>query len=107
MPALRHPVSPKQQEIKDAINEALALFQRRWSLRVLWELRNEPLSFRALQSACGDISPTVLNQRLTELREAGLLEAGDGGYALKPLGRELIVAFEPLSRWALRWRRET
>jgi DNA-binding HxlR family transcriptional regulator len=94
-----------QKGAKDAINQALALFQRRWSLRVLWELRDAALSFRALQSACGDISPTVLNQRLAELREAALVEAGGGGYALTPLGRDLIVAFEPLSRWALRWRR--
>ena len=70
---------------------------------MLWELRGEPMSFRALQSACGDLSPTVLNQRLAELREAALVEAGAAGYALAPLGRELIVAFEPLTAWALRW----
>ena len=34
-----------------------------------------------------------------------LLHAGDDGYALTPLGRGLVVAFDPLSRWALRWRR--
>lgn len=72
---------------------------------MLWELRAQALTFRALQSACGDISPTVLNQRLGELREAGLLELGEQGYALTPIGQELIVAFDPLSRWALRWRR--
>jgi DNA-binding HxlR family transcriptional regulator len=97
--------SPRQREAKDAINQALALFQRRWTLRVLWELRERSLNFRALQAACGDISPTVLNQRLHELREAALLESGDAGYALTPIGRELIAAFDPLSRWALRWRR--
>lgn len=92
-----------QQRAKDAINAALELFNRRWVLRVLWELRGEPMSFRALQSACGDLSPTVLNQRLAELREAALVDAGEAGYALTPLGRELIVAFEPLTAWALRW----
>jgi DNA-binding HxlR family transcriptional regulator len=97
--------SARQAEAKDAINQALALFQRRWTLRVLWELRKGALNFRALQSACGDISPTVLNQRLAELREAALIAPGQDGYELAPLGRELIVAFEPLSRWALRWRR--
>jgi len=97
--------SARQREAKDAINQALALFQRRWTLRVLWELRERALNFRALQAACGDISPTVLNQRLAELREAALVGVGEDGYALGPLGRELIVAFEPLSRWALRWRR--
>ena len=99
------PPSARQAEAKDAINQALALFQRRWALRVLWELREGPLNFRALQAASGDISPTVLNQRLAELREAALVARRDDGYALTSLGRELIVAFEPLSRWALRWRR--
>ena len=92
-----------QQRAKEAINAALELFNRRWALRVLWELRGEPMSFRALQSACGDLSPTVLNQRLAELREAALVDAGEAGYALTTLGRELIVAFEPLTAWALRW----
>ena len=92
-----------QKRAKEAINAALELFNRRWVLRVLWELRGEPMSFRALQSACGDLSPTVLNQRLAELREAALVDAGEAGYALTPLGRELIVAFEPLTAWALRW----
>ncbi len=91
------------QRAKEAINAALELFNRRWVLRVLWELRGEAMSFRALQSACGDLSPTVLNQRLAELREAALVDAGEAGYALTPLGRELIVAFEPLTAWALRW----
>lgn len=98
--------SARQLEAKQAINEALDLFQRRWCLRVLWELRAEALNFRALRAACGDISPTVLNQRLAELRAAALVSAGDGGYALTPLGRELLPAFEPLMQWAVRWRRQ-
>jgi DNA-binding HxlR family transcriptional regulator len=99
----RRTAPDRQQRAKEAINAALELFNRRWVLRVLWELRGEPMSFRALQSACGDLSPTVLNQRLAELREAALVEAGEAGYALAPLGRELIAAFEPLTAWAVRW----
>jgi DNA-binding HxlR family transcriptional regulator len=97
------PAQRSQQRAKEAINAALELFNRRWVLRVLWELRGEPMSFRALQSACGDLSPTVVNQRLAELREAALVDAGEAGYALTPLGRELIAAFEPLTAWAVRW----
>ena len=102
-PVARTASARSQQRAKEAINAALELFNRRWVLRVLWELRGEAMSFRALQSACGDLSPTVLNQRLAELREAALVDAGEAGYALTPLGRELIVAFEPLTAWALRW----
>lgn len=84
----------------------LDLLGRRWTLRVLWELRGEPLSFRALQAACSGMSPSVLNQRLAELREAALVDAADDGYALTPRGRELLAMFEPLNRWAETWAQE-
>ena len=38
---------------KQAINAAMELLHRRWMMRVIWELRGGPLTFRALQSACG------------------------------------------------------
>ncbi|HYC02806.1 MAG TPA: winged helix-turn-helix transcriptional regulator [Azospirillaceae bacterium] len=77
----------------------LDLLGRRWALRILWELREEGLSFRALRERCDDVSPSVLNTRLAELREAGVLAAGDG-YALTPAGRELLGLLLPLHRWA-------
>jgi DNA-binding HxlR family transcriptional regulator len=80
------------------------LLGRRWTLRVIWELRDGRLTFRALQEACGGLSPTVLNQRVRELRESGLLEVeGAAGYALTPLGRELIDQVLPLVAWSTRW----
>lgn len=94
---------------KDALNAALELFQRRWTLRILWELRGDDacLNFRALQTACGDVSASVLNQRLAELREALLVEHDAGsGYRLSPQGRALLVALAPLMQWAPRWARE-
>ena len=94
---------------KDALNAALELFHRRWTLRILWELRAEDasLTFRALQAACGDLSASVLNQRLAELREALLVEHDAGsGYRLAPQGRALLMAIEPLLKWAPRWARE-
>lgn len=81
----------------------LDLLGRRWTMRVLWELRGEPLSFRALQAACSGMSPSVLNQRLGELREAALVDAAESGYALTARGRELLEMFEPLNRWADGW----
>ena len=84
----------------------LDLLGRRWSLRILWELRDEPLTSRALRTACDEASPTVLQARLTELREAGFVELGDGGgYGLTPLGRDLCETFMPLHRLAERWKR--
>lgn len=85
----------------------LDLLGRRWALRVLWELRDAHLTFRALQQACGGTSPTVLNERLRELREAALVELDpELGYGLSPLGRELVERFVPLVAWSERWARE-
>jgi Mn-dependent DtxR family transcriptional regulator len=49
-----------------------------------------------------------MQARLTELREAGLVEllAGDG-YRLTALGRELMERFLPLHQFAERWSRRT
>ena len=83
---------------------ALDLLGRRWTLRILWELRDGSLGARALRARCDDMSSSVLYERLGELRTAGLVEqAGDGAYALTALGRELGQAIAPLQRWAERW----
>ncbi len=87
----------------------LDLLGRRWALRIMWELRGERLTSRALRAACDDASPTILQTRLTELREAGFVELVlPEGYGLTPLGRELCETFLPLHRFAERWcKRET
>jgi DNA-binding HxlR family transcriptional regulator len=82
----------------------LDLLGRRWSLRILWELREQPLTSRALRAACDEASPTVLQARLSELREAGFVElVPAGGYGLTATGRELNETFLPLHRFAERW----
>jgi DNA-binding HxlR family transcriptional regulator len=81
----------------------LDLLGRRWSLRILWELRDGALTSRALREACDDASPTVLQARLADLRQAGFVELGPGGYSLTEMGRELHGTFLPLHRFAGRW----
>jgi DNA-binding HxlR family transcriptional regulator len=82
----------------------LDLLGRRWSLRVLWELRAAPLTSRALRAACDQASPTVLQARLSELRRADLIELiPKEGYRLTAIGRELLETFLPLHRFAERW----
>jgi DNA-binding HxlR family transcriptional regulator len=81
----------------------LDLLGRRWTLRVIWELREGPLVFRALQERCGGMSSSVLNERLGELRDAGIAQATAHGYALTHEGRRLLEAYGPLGAWAERW----
>jgi DNA-binding HxlR family transcriptional regulator len=85
----------------------LDLLGRRWLLRLVWELRAEPLTFRALQERCGRLSPTVLNRRLADLREAAIVELGSSGYALTKEGEQLLRGLAPLELWARRWARRS
>jgi DNA-binding HxlR family transcriptional regulator len=82
----------------------LDLLGRRWTLRVLWELRGEGLGFRELQARCDSMSASVLSRRLGELREAGILESDAAGVNhLTSDGAALLDALGPLDRWAKRW----
>lgn len=73
---------------------------KRWALRLLWELREGPLSFRALRAAADDVSPSVLNTRLAELRELGIVEWVEEGYQLSEAGRRLGPILLQLDTWA-------
>ena len=85
---------------------ALDLLGRRWSLRILWELRDGPLGARELRQRCDDMSSSVLYQRLGELAEAGLVDRDESDrYLLSRDGRSLGTAIEPLDRWARAWDR--
>jgi DNA-binding HxlR family transcriptional regulator len=86
----------------------LDLLGRRWTLRILWELRDAPLTSRALREACDDASPTVISERTRELRDAGLVVLDPGaGYALTPMGHDLVERFMPLVAWSERWAAST
>ena len=80
----------------------LDLLGRRWSMRVIWELREGPMTFRDLQERCGGVSSSVLAQRLSELRDAGIAAEGN---ELTAEGRRLLEAYQPLNAWAERWAR--
>ncbi len=79
------------------------LLGRRWALGILWNLSDGPLTFRALQANCASLSPTVLNTRLKELRECGIVTTGQAGYELTQEGKELFNHLEPLGQWAQSW----
>jgi len=82
----------------------LDLLGRRWALRLLWELRDARVAtFRTLRADMDDVSPTILNERLKDLRAAQLVDLGEAGYQLTSLGSQLLEMLVPLGRWADRW----
>ena len=83
----------------------LDLLGRRWTLRVLWELRaGEPVSYAALRDASDRMSTSVLATRLRELTAAGLVERdAAGSYLLTRDGGRLLEHLGPLDEFARRW----
>lgn len=81
---------------------ALDVLGRRGALRILWELRGGPLTFRALQAA-SEMNPGSLNIRLKELRALRILDHSKGGYHLSDQGLSLMSALLPLQAWADGW----
>lgn len=84
---------------------ALDLLGRRSALRIVWELRDGALTFRALQDAA-ETNPALLNTRLKELREARLVDHDGSGYLLTAHGAKLLTAFASLQDWAEAWARD-
>ena len=77
---------------------AMDLLGRRWALRILWELRDEPLGARALRIRCDRMSSSVLYERLEELTDVGLLDRDEtGAYLLTDMGAALGPALDPLT----------
>ena len=86
-----------------AIMAIFDLLGRRWAMGIVWKLSDGAATFRDLQSRCETISPTILNQRLKELREAGLVMRLDSGYGLTELGEDLYKHLVPLGKWSKTW----
>ena len=87
---------------RHAIADLFDLLGRRWALRVLWELRDDPLRYAELRVRCEEMSTSVLAQRLRELSDAGIVEQHEGAYALTGSGRELLGHLAPLNEWSKR-----
>lgn len=76
---------------------------QRWTLRILWELRDGRLTFRDLQAHCDGVSPTLLNKRLKELRELNLIDHSAEGYGFTRYGEDLGEQLADLSKWSNKW----
>lgn len=79
------------------------LLGRSWAMGIVWNRARGPLNFRELQRRCEMASPTTVNKRIKELREALLVEQTAAGYALTASGRELYEQMTPLARWSKEW----
>ena len=81
----------------------LDILGRRWTLRVLWELRHGPVKFRDLAAHCDCMSQSVLSVRLKELEAALLVSSSDDGWQVTAEGSSLLRMLAPLAQWSGQW----
>lgn len=84
----------------------MALFDllgRSWAMGIIWHLKKGPSTFRNLQDYCESISPTTLNKRLQELKDAYLVKRTLDGYALTEKGEALFRLLNPFGKFAKEW----
>lgn len=93
------------------ISKAMEVLGERWSLLVVRELVLGGERFSDFERGLPTISPTMLNRRLNELVQCGIVEKfrepGQRGhrYQLTQSGRELEPVLLSLGTWGMRWAR--
>jgi DNA-binding HxlR family transcriptional regulator len=98
--------SNRESATAPPLAELFDLLGRRWTLRILWELRDRTLSFNDLRRAVGGMSQSVLVTRLTELFGSGLVADVPGGYRLTGRGRSLVEHLTAVAGWAAEWKQD-
>lgn len=88
------------------LNALFDLLGKRWALGILWYLGDGSSTFRELQNRCGGLSPSVLNSRLKDLRNAKIVAKSLEGYVLTERGKELRSFIVPLANWSATWSKE-
>ena len=92
-----------------AVSDVLARIGDKWSVLVVSRLGERPLRFNELRRSIGGISQRMLTLTLRGLERDGLVTRTVSptipprvGYALTPLGRDLLEPVSALGAWAIR-----
>jgi len=95
------------------VSKTAQIIGEKWTLLIVRELLRGVTRFNQIQRAMPRISPTVLNKRLGELQEQGVIvrrripEQRGYEYQLTECGRELAPLVLQMAEWGMRWARST
>jgi len=95
------------------VSKTAEVLGEKWTLLIVRELVLGATRFLKIQRAIPRISPTVLNKRLAELQEHGVIvrkripEQRGFEYQLTESGRELYPLILQMAQWGMRWTRST
>lgn len=97
----------ESQTTCSALKSALELIGDRWSMIILWNVKEKPMRFGDLQKASEGVNTRTLTQRLQKLEEFGLVTKREykeypprTEYEITDKGRELEPVFLSLTDWA-------
>ena len=89
------------------IERGMRLIGGKWKGSILWHLKDGPVRFNDLTRQLGGASKKMVNQRLKEMEEMGLLERRvlstrpiAVAYEITDFGRSALVVLEQLKDWA-------
>lgn len=105
-------VDEQEEQKCEAINNIWEVLGRKWALLILKNLHTkEAIRFNELKRTLGEISSTVLADRLLEMEREGLISKKiyleippRVEYRLTARARELGTILTDLGEWALRWK---
>ena len=95
------------------VSKTAQIIGEKWTLLIIRELLRGGSRFNQIQRAMPKISPTVLNKRLAELQEHGVIERSripeqrGYEYTLTACGRDLAPLVFQMAEWGMRWARST
>lgn len=91
------------------ISRATTVLCERWTLQIIREMTLGATRFSEFQKYLPKISPTLLNARLRQLEQNGIVvrtripEKRGFEYRLSPSGKALKPVLQSLGQWGMRW----
>ncbi len=89
------------------IERGMRLLGGKWKGSILWHLKDGPVRFNDLARQLGGASKKMVNQRLKEMEEMGLLERHvlstrpiAVAYSITDFGRSALDVLDQLREWA-------
>ena len=89
------------------IERGMRVLGGKWKASILWHLKDEPVRFNDLARQLGGASKKMVNQRLKEMEQAGLLERRvlstrpiAVAYAITDFGRSALHILDQLRVWS-------
>jgi DNA-binding HxlR family transcriptional regulator len=102
----RFPTKADRNEGTTFVRATLQVLSGKWTLLILWQLRNGPRRYGDLRRAIPGISDKVLTQHLRDLESEGVLEREvraarppQVSYCFSAYGSSLIPLIQALSVW--------